>query len=426
MRCCYIIIVIIKFLIGKKSTRALRLRKSLEHLGPIFVKLGQMLSTRTDLLPEDIIQELGCLQDSVAPFKSSIAVQTVEQQFRAPISAIFKEFDVEPMAAASIAQVHRAILLTGEKVIVKILRPKIKQQAKRDINLLSNIVMFIAILWPPFRKLKLKQLVIEFYKTIHDELDLTREAANGSLLRHNSSKLAPFLYIPQIYWQYTTEKVLVMEYISGIAIANTTELNKHNVNLTYLAEIVIKIFFTQAFQDCFFHADLHPGNILVDITNRQIPKLVLVDFGITGSLNKRDQEYLAQNFMALFQRDYNKLAELHVHSGWLPADANVNDFAASMRFVCEPMFAQALVERSIGKTLAQLLATAAKFKINIQPQLILLQKTLLSIEGLVRLLDPQLDLWQTASPVLEDWMRQQSSVKVLLNRAINGIKELLP
>jgi len=403
-----------------KLTRGERLRLALEDLGPIFIKAGQVLSTRRDLLPDDIAEELAKLQDRVPPFSGKLAQKMIEDSLNVSTEMIFQEFDLEALASASIAQVHAATLLSGDRVVVKVLRPGIKKIIDRDLDLLRTIAN-IAERFTDAKRFKPKELVAEVAHTLQDELDLQREAANASQLRRNFQH-SDLLYIPEIYWPYSRQSVLVMERIEGIPIHNIAMLKASGVNMKKLAERGIEIFFTQVFRDSFFHADMHPGNIFVDLKNLDDPHYIAVDFGIVGSLNTKDQRYLAENMLAFFKRDYQRVAELHVASGWLPPDTRIDQFEGAIRAVCEPIFERPLKEISFGQLLLRLFQTAQRFNINIQPQLILLQKTLLNIEGVGRQIYPELDLWKTAAPFLERWLKKQLGVKAFLHR----IRENIP
>ena len=387
---------------GELPPRGERIRMALEELGPIFVKFGQNLSTRRDLLPNDIADQLAMLQDRVPPFSGEDARNIVETSLEQNIYTLFKEFDIKPLASASIAQVHAATLHDGTPVVVKVLRPGINKTIKRDISLLYSLAELAERYWPEGRRLRPLEVVQEYEKTILDELDLMREAANASQLRRNFHE-SPLLYIPEIYWPYTRRDVMVMERISGTPIGDISELRRQNIDLKQLSERGVEIFFTQVFRDNFFHADMHPGNIFVSPHGQYIA----VDFGIMGTLNPSDQHYLAENFIAFFNRDYRRVAELHVQSEWVPAGTRVDEFEAAIRSVCEPIFERPLKEISFGHLLLRLFQTARRFNMEVQPQLVLLQKTLLNIEGLGRELYPDLDLWQTAKPYLENWMKDQ-------------------
>jgi ubiquinone biosynthesis protein len=401
--------------------RGVAIRCCLESLGPIFVKFGQLLSTRRDIVPEDIADALALLQDQVTPFDSKIAQKIIETRFKKPISEIFATFEEHPFASASIAQVHGAILKEGQAAIVKVLRPNIQKQIELDVEWMAWLAKWAHRAFPKLRRFRPIEVVKEFEMTLFDELDLLREAGNASQLKRNF-KNSPIMYVPIIYWDYTHHDVLVMERIEGVNISDMATLRAAGTNFKLLAERGVEIFFTQVFRDSFFHADMHPGNIFVDITNPQNPKYVAVDFGIMGSLMPDDQQYLALNFLAFFKRDYRKVAELHVQSGWVPKDTRLDAFEAAIRTVCEPIFERPLKEISFAQTLIRLFQTAQRFNMPVQPQLILLQKTLLSIEGLGRQLYPDLDLWATAKPYLEKWMKQRFSLRSF----IKEIREQLP
>jgi len=390
--------------------RGERIRCALEDLGPIFVKFGQILSTRRDLLPDDIANELAKLQDQVPSFPGDKALDIVEQVFKKPIAEIFQSFNKEPLASASIAQVHVATLLDGKEVVVKIVRPGIGDVIGRDIGLMFIIAELAERYWPGAKRLRPVEVVAEYEKTIFDELDLMREAASASQLKRNF-KTSNLLYIPEVYWPLTRNNVMVMERISGTPISNISALREKQIDLKRLAESGVEIFFTQVFRDSFFHADMHPGNIFVSDSGQYIA----VDFGIMGTLSPGDQRYLAENFLAFFRRDYRKVAELHVESGWVPEGTRVDEFESAIRTVCEPIFERPLKDISFGHVLLRLFQTARRFNMEVQPQLVLLQKTLLNIEGLGRQLYPDLDLWQTAKPYLERWMSEQIGLRSLMN-----------
>ncbi len=385
-----------------RRPRGERIRRALEDLGPIFVKFGQILSTRRDLLPDDLADELAKLQDQVPPFSGDKAVQIIEQSFKLPIDQIFLDFDRQPLASASIAQVHKATLLDGREMVVKVVRPDIEKVIRRDLSLLYAIADKVEKYWSEGKRLRPHEVVEEFDKNIIDELDLLREAANASQLRRNF-KDSPLLYIPEVDWDHCRKKVMVMERIHGMPVTNMVDLKAMDIDFKALAEMGVEIFFTQVFRDNFFHADMHPGNIFVSNSGQYIA----IDFGIMGSLSNDDQRYLAENFLAFFNRDYYRVAELHVLSGWVPADTRIDDFESAIRSVCEPIFEKPLHEISFGQLLLRLFQTARRFNMEVQPQLVLLQKTLLNIEGLGRQLYPQLDLWDTAKPFLENWMKEQ-------------------
>jgi len=384
------------------APRAQRLREALEELGPIFVKFGQVLSTRPDLLPEDIAVELTRLQDRVPPFPGDDAVRVIEQSFGKNIDELFTEFDRTPVASASVAQVHFAKLKDGTEVAVKVIRPGIENIIARDLELIYVIARLAQRYSRHARRLRPVEVVDEFAKTLHDELDLRREAANASQLKSNFTG-SDLLYVPEVYWDYTRRDVMVMERISGIPVSDIDALNKAGVDLEKLSNNGVEIFFTQAFRDGFFHADMHPGNIFVTPDGQYRA----VDFGIMGSLGDADKRYLAENFVAFFNRDYRAVAEAHLRAGWVPPETRAEDFEAAIRAVCEPIFAKPIREISFGRLLMHLFQTARRYNMEVQPQLVLLQKTLFQIEGLGRQLYPDLDLWVTAKPYLENWMREQ-------------------
>lgn len=388
--------------------RGVRIRRTLEDLGPIFVKFGQMLSTRRDLLPLDIADELALLQDKVPPFPGVQAKQIVERELQQTVEQAYQAFDESPLASASIAQVHTATLHTGEEVVVKVLRPGMHKIIQRDIDLLYLIAWLAQKYWSQGKRLRPVEVVAEYEKTIFDELDLMREAANATQLKRNFNG-SSLLYVPGIHWPLTTKSVMTMERIHGVRISKIDILRERKVNMRVLAERGVEIFFTQVFSHNFFHADMHPGNIFVDTSEAETPQYMAVDFGIIGTLSEQDQYYLAANFIAFFNRDYHTVARLHVDSGWVPAGTRVDEFESAVRTVCEPIFDKPLKEISFGQVLLRLFQTAQRFNMEIQPQLVLLQKTLLNVEGLGRDLYPDLDLWQTAKPFLENWMKQQVS-----------------
>ncbi|MGD8567035.1 MAG: ubiquinone biosynthesis regulatory protein kinase UbiB [Gammaproteobacteria bacterium] len=389
--------------------RGERIRCALEDLGPIFVKFGQILSTRRDLLADDIADQLSRLQDQVPSFPGDKARAIVEQAYKKPIEEVFLEFDEKPLASASIAQVHAATLLDGRKVVVKIVRPGIGNVIGRDIGLLYIVADLAARYWPGAKRLHPVEVVTEYEKTIFDELDLLREAASASQLKRNFRD-SGLLYVPEIHWPLTRSNVMVMERISGTPISDIEALKRNGVDLKKLAEAGVEIFFTQVFRDSFFHADMHPGNIFVSPKGQYIA----VDFGIMGTLSPDDQRYLADNFLAFFQRNYRRVAELHVESGWVPEHTRVDEFESAIRTVCEPIFERPLKDISFGHVLLRLFQTARRFNMEVQPQLVLLQKTLLNIEGLGRQLYPELDLWQTAKPLLERWMSEQVGLRSMI------------
>ena len=400
---------------GQRKPRAVRMREALEDLGPIFIKFGQMLSTRRDLLADDIADELERLQDNVPPFPGAQAKRIIEKAFGQPLDALFAEFEEQPLASASIAQVHAGVLKSGEEIVVKVLRPDVLPVIKRDISLLYIIAGLAAKYSSQLRRLRPVEVVAEYEKTILDELDLMREAANASQLRRNFEGSRE-LYVPEVYWDYVRKNVLVMERIYGVPVRDMPALQAANTNLERLAALGVKIFFTQVFTHNFFHADMHPGNIFVDISDPEFPRYIAVDFGIIGTLSPVDKRYLAENFLAFFQRDYNKVAKLHVESGWVPRGTRVDEFESAIRSVCEPIFERPLKEISFGQLLLRLFQTARRFNMEVQPQLVLLQKTLLNIEGLGRQLYPDLDLWKTAKPFLEKWMAEQVGARAMLRR----------
>ena len=413
----------------KDKPLALRFRLAIEALGPVFIKFGQMLSTRRDLLPDDFANELARLQDQVQPFDGqqakSIIINAIGEQ---AFEQYFSDFDLTPLASASIAQVHTATLNHDDKpldIVIKVLRPKIDQVIIADINIMTQFAGIVARWLPDGKRLRPKEVVKEYRKTILDELDLNREAANAIQLKRNfeqGSEYDKSLYVPEVYSEFSHGNILVMERIYGIGVGEVDTLNKHNVNMKLLAERGVEVFFTQVFRDSFFHADMHPGNVFVDISTPEDPTWIAIDCGIVGTLNREDKRYLAENFVAFFNRDYRKVAQLHVDSGWVPHGTSVDEFEFAIRTVCEPIFNKPLAEISFGQVLVNLFNTARRFNMEVQPQLVLLQKTLLYIEGLGRQLYPQLDLWQTAKPFLEDWVKEQMGVKAVYTK----IKENLP
>ncbi|SAK83574.1 putative ubiquinone biosynthesis protein UbiB [Caballeronia catudaia] len=390
--------------------RGIRLRLALESLGPIFVKFGQVLSTRRDLLPVDIADELAKLQDRVPPFDSAVAVAIIEKSLGAPIDVLFDDFERVPVASASIAQVHFAKIKNGEHagkhVAVKVLRPGMLPVIDSDLALLRDIAIWAERLWADGRRLKPREVVAEFDKYLHDELDLMREAANGSQLRRNFQGL-DLLLVPEMYWDMSAPTVLVMERMVGVPISQVETLRAAGVDIPKLAREGVEIFFTQVFRDGFFHADMHPGNIQVSLDPATFGRYIALDFGIVGALSDFDKNYLAQNFLAFFKRDYHRVATLHLESGWVPPSTRVEELESSIRAVCEPYFDRALKDISLGQVLMRLFSTSRRFNVEIQPQLVLLQKTMLNVEGLGRSLDPELDLWKTAKPYLERWMNEQ-------------------
>ncbi|MDM0043701.1 ubiquinone biosynthesis regulatory protein kinase UbiB [Variovorax dokdonensis] len=401
------------------APRGQRLREALERLGPIFVKFGQVLSTRRDLLPADIADELAWLQDRVPPFESQVARKTIERAFHRPVDQIFEQFDDVPVASASIAQVHFATLRKADgslrEVAVKVLRPGMRDVIEKDLALMAMMAGWVESLSADGKRLKPREVVSEFDKYLHDELDLVREAANAAQLRRNMSKLE-LVMIPEMFWDYCHPEVMVMERMKGVPIAQLDRLRAAGVDVPKLARDGVTIFFTQVFRDGFFHADMHPGNIQVSLEPATFGRYIALDFGIIGTLTEVDKEYLAQNFAAFFRRDYKRVAELHLESGWVPMGTRVDELEAAIRTVCEPYFDRPLREISLGMVLMRLFQTSRRFHVEIQPQLVLLQKTLLNIEGLGRQLDPDLDLWATAKPFLEKWMVDQLGPKKLLQQ----------
>jgi ubiquinone biosynthesis protein len=401
-----------------RAPRGQRLRQALEHLGPIFVKFGQVLSTRRDLLPADIADELARLQDDVPPFDSAIAIATIERAFRRPVDTIFASFEREPVASASIAQVHFATLKDRHghtrDVAVKVLRPGMLPVIEKDLSLMRMMAGWLEHLSEDGRRLKPREVVAEFDKYLHDELDLVREAASAAQLRRNMAGLNLVL-IPEMLWDYCHPDVIVMERMNGVPISQTERLRQAGVDIPQLARDGVTIFFTQVFRDGFFHADMHPGNIQVSIDPATFGRYISLDFGIIGTLTEFDKEYLAHNFTAFFRRDYKRVAQLHIESGWVPPGTRVDELEAAVRTVCEPYFDRPLKEISLGMVLMRLFQTSRRFHVEIQPQLVLLQKTLLNIEGLGRQLDPELDLWSTAKPFLEKWMLEQVGPQRLLD-----------
>ncbi|TWO80904.1 ubiquinone biosynthesis regulatory protein kinase UbiB [Denitratisoma oestradiolicum] len=388
------------------APRAVRLRLALEALGPIFVKFGQVLSTRRDLLPTDIADELAKLQDQVPPFPWEQARAQLEASFGKPVDQVFARFDQVPVASASVAQVHFAQLPDGREVAVKILRPGMQKVIGHDLALLDAAALLLEKLWSDGKRLKPRAVVAEFDKYLHDELDLMREAANCSQLRRNFAH-SPLLLVPEVHWDWCDESVMVMERMVGTPVSQVQVLREQGVDIPALARAGVEIFFTQVFRDGFFHADMHPGNVFVATEGADKGKYIALDFGIVGTLTETDQRYLAHNFLAFFRRDYKRVAEAHVESGWAPPDTRIDEFEAAIRAVCEPIFDRPLKDISFGRVLLRLFQASRRFNVEIQPQLVLLQKTLLNIEGLGRQLDPDLDLWQTAKPFLERWMQQQ-------------------
>ena len=409
--------------LGRKldAPRGARLRMALERLGPVFVKFGQVLSTRRDLLPADLADELAQLQDNVPPFPAAQARQLIEKAFGKSIEDVFASFDAEPVASASIAQVHFATLKDGREVAVKVLRPNILSVIDDDLSLLRTVAGWVGKLSADGKRLKPREVVAEFDNYLHDELDLVREASNASQLRRNMHGLN-LVMIPEMHWDLCTQTVIVMERMKGMPISSAQALRDAGVDIPKLARDGVTIFFTQVFRDGFFHADMHPGNIQVSIDPATFGRYIALDFGIIGTLTEFDKEYLAQNFIAFFRRDYKRVAQLHVESGWVPANTRVDELEGAIRAVCEPHFDRPLKDISLGQVLLRLFQTSRRFNVEIQPQLVLLQKTLLNVEGLGRQLDPELDLWATAKPFLERWMNDQVGWRGLME----GLKNEAP
>ncbi|WP_298137615.1 ubiquinone biosynthesis regulatory protein kinase UbiB [Acidiferrobacter sp.] len=394
----------------RRAPRGVRLRQALEELGPIFIKFGQMLSTRPDLVPDDIVVELSRLQDRVPPFAGEQAIALIEAAYGMPLAQAFRTFDATPVASASVAQVHFATLHDGTEVAVKVLRPGIETILERDLALLRTLAQLAVRYWPDARRLRPLEVVKEYEKVVHDEMDLAHEAANASQLRSNFRD-SSLLYVPQVFWDYTRRSVMVMERITGVPISNREALIANGVDLRRLAHNGVEIFFTQAFRDGFFHADMHPGNIFVSFTGQYRA----VDFGIMGTLSADDKYYLAENILGFLNRDYRSIAEAHVRAGWVPKETRVDELEGAIRTVCEPIFAKPIKDISFGRLLMNLFQTARRFNMEVQPQLVLLQKTLFNIEGLGRRLYPDLDLWVTAKPFLERWMREQLGPRAVWN-----------
>lgn len=405
-----------------KAPRGQRIREALERLGPIFVKLGQVLSTRRDLMPVDIADELALLQDRVPPFSSEVAIATIERAFNKKVDDIFVSFDRQPIASASIAQVHFAVLKDrngiDREVAVKVLRPGMLSVIEKDLSLMRLMAGWVESLSNDGKRLKPREVVAEFDKYLHDELDLVREASSAAQLRRNMEGL-DLVLIPEMFWDYCATEVIVMQRMTGVPISQVERLRAAGVDIPKLARDGVTIFFTQVFRDGFFHADMHPGNIQVSLAPATFGRYISLDFGIVGTLTETDKEYLAQNFTAFFRRDYKRVAELHIESGWVPRTTRVDELESAIRSVCEPYFDRPLKEISLGLVLMRLFQTSRRFHVEIQPQLVLLQKTLLNIEGLGRQLDPELDLWATAKPFLEKWMIDQLGPKKLLDELRN-------
>jgi len=397
------------------APRGERLRMALEELGPIFVKFGQVLSTRRDLMPPDIADELARLQDRVPPFDSDLAIAQITRSLGSPPDQLFASFERDPVASASIAQVHFAVLKNGKEVAVKVLRPGMKKSIDEDVALMHLAAGLTSRWWADSKRLKPREVVAEFDKYLHDELDLMREAANASQLRRNFAN-STLLMVPEMYWDFCSSSVIVMERMHGIPVSQIERLAAEGVDLQKLSRDGVEIFFTQVFRDGFFHADMHPGNILVSIAPATFGRYIALDFGIVGTLNDFDKDYLSQNFLAFFQRDYKRVAEAHIESGWAPPETRVDELESAVRACCEPIFDRPLKDISFGQILLRLFQTSRRFNVEVQPQLVLLQKTLLNIEGLGRQLDPNLDLWKTAKPYLERWMGEQIGIKGMFER----------
>ena len=398
--------------IPKRVPKAKRLRLALVDLGPIYIKFGQILSTRKDLLPEDLAIELEKLQDKVPPFNAKIAQRIIEDALGESVHEVFSEFDSQALASASIAQVHSAKLNNGQEVVVKVIRPNLEKTINKDIAIMMMAAKLLERYAKDGKRLRPVDIVNDYQHTIFGELDLMSEAANASQLRRNFND-SPLLYVPEVHWDYCRPNVMVMERIYGTPIGDTEQLINRGTNMKVLAERGVEIFFRQVFKDSFFHADMHPGNIFVAHNDPQAPQYIAIDCGIVGTLNETDQDYLARNLLAFFNQDYHEVARLHVESGWVGSDTKINEFEAAIRSVCEPIFEKPLAEISFGQLLLRLFQTARRFNMEVQPQLVLLQKTLLNIEGLGRQLYPELDLWNTAKPYLEQWMHQRIGPKAI-------------
>ena len=402
-----------RLLPASNLSRAECLRLALEELGPVFIKFGQMLSTRRDLLPDDIADELKRLQDQVPPFSGEQATMIIEKALGQSVNELFSEFETQPLASASVAQVHCAKLHAGDEVVVKVIRPGIHKTIRDDLNLLFTLAQLLQRYSEDGRRLRPVEVVTDYERTIFNELNLLIEAGNTSQLRRNFQD-SDLIYLPQIYWDFTRKNVLVMERIHGIPIADIAALHRQNTDMKKLAERGVEIFFTQVFRDSIFHADMHPGNIFVSTKNPEEPQYIAIDCGIVGSLTQEDKNYLARILLAFFKRDYRQVAALHIESGWVPEDTPLSEFETSIRSVCEPIFEKPLKDISFGQVLLRLFQTARQFNMEVQPQLVLLQKTLLNIEGLGRQIYPDLDLWFTAKPFLEDWMKERTGPPGLL------------
>ena len=403
------------------SPRGERLRMALQDLGPVYVKFGQILSTRRDLLPADIADELALLQDQVPPFPGEQAREIIEKALGKPVDEVFASFDTRPLASASIAQVHPATLHDGREAVVKVVRPGIDKQLRKDIDLLKTIARLADKFMQNGARVQPLEVVREFETVVFDELDMQREAANASILRRNF-KDSKDLYIPEVYWQWCKQRVMVMERVSGLQVGDIEALREHGVDLKKLARRSVRIFYTQVFRDNLFHADMHPGNILVDASDPGDPTFIAMDFGIVASLSPKDLYYISENFVALFNQDYRRVATLHIEAGWVPANTRVDELEAAVRTVGEPNFTRPLNEVSFGKLLFDLFSVARRFQLTIQPQLLMLQKTLLNIEGLGRQLDPELDIWSVAKPELDAILREKNSP----DKIIHELRDRLP
>ncbi len=406
------------------QSRGARLRLALQDLGPIFVKFGQILSTRRDLVPPDVAEELSLLQDSVAPFDGVQARAIVEKSLGRPVAEAFERFEIEPLASASIAQVHAATLAGGREVVVKVLRPGVERQIAADVSLLSSVAALVDRTHPAADKIRPREIVAEIRSTLAAELDLQREGANASVIRRFWQD-SPDLYVPEVIWSHTAERVLTLERVRGIPSDDIEALDAAGIDRKALAAKGVRVFYTQVFRDNFFHADAHAGNIWVDAQRRDNPRFIAIDFGIVGQLSGEDQYYLAENFMAIFNRDYRRIAELHVQAGWMPSHIRIDELEAAARAVCEPYFTRPLSEISLAEVLIKLFRTAQRYELTLQPQLILLQKTLLNIEGVGRLLDPQLDIWAVARPVLEKILAERYSPQRLASEFRKRLPELV-
>ncbi len=401
-----VILLPIRLIPEPAPSAAQSLRLAMEDLGPVFIKFGQLLSTRKDLFPADIFDELARLQDQVPPFESALARQIVETSLQKSIDQLFKSFETEPLASASVAQVHGGVLHSGEQVVIKVIRPGIETTIRQDTDLLYLLATWIERWFEDGRRLHPAQIVLDYKRTIFDELDLRLEAANAAQLRHNWRN-SEKLYVPKVYWDYTHANILVTERIQGTSIDDIDALRNQKTNMRKLAHLGVEVFFTQVFQHNFFHADMHPGNVFVNVTDPENPQYIALDCAIIGSLTEEDKNYLASNLMAFFDRDYHRVARLHVDSGWVSEDTDVKEFETVIRSVCEPIFEKPISEISFGKLVLNLFQTARRFNMEVQPQLVLLQKTLLNIEGIGRQIYPDLDLWETAKPLMERWMKNQ-------------------